>query len=138
MGTWKYTWLRHEVSALIGLPASPDNAAVLLLLARNECVGVRSLLTMLLSHGLSCRRRAERASYKQDVRSDSVQMTTCSRSVSITTLRLHTMEILKLPFGNPNHTPSHCLVFQSYSISGEEFLLVTKPIYIVLLTVALC
>lgn len=93
---------------------------------------------MLLSHGLSCRRRAERASYKQEVRSDSVQMTTCSRRVSITALRLHTMEILKLPFGNPNHTPSHCLVLQSYSILGEEFLLITKPIiYIVLLTVAL-
>lgn len=37
---------------------SPDKAAVLLLLARNECVGVRSLLTTLLSQGLSCRRRA--------------------------------------------------------------------------------
>lgn len=42
------------------LPVSPDKAAVLLLLARNECVGVSSLLTMLLSHGLSCRRRAKR------------------------------------------------------------------------------
>jgi len=42
------------------LPVSPDKAAVLLLLARNECVGVSSLLTTLLSHGLSCRRRARR------------------------------------------------------------------------------
>lgn len=42
------------------LPASPDKAAVLLLLARNECVGVSSLLTTLLSQGLSCRRRAKR------------------------------------------------------------------------------
>lgn len=41
------------------LPASPDKVAALLLLAKNECVGVSSLLTMLLSHGLSCRRRAE-------------------------------------------------------------------------------
>lgn len=43
----------------MALPGSPDKAAVLLLLARNECVGVRSLLTMLLSQGLSCRRRAK-------------------------------------------------------------------------------
>lgn len=42
------------------LPESPDKAAVLLLLARNECVGVSSLLTTLLSQGLSCRRRARR------------------------------------------------------------------------------
>lgn len=41
------------------LPASPDKAAALLLLARNACVGVSSLLTTLLSHGLSCRRRAK-------------------------------------------------------------------------------
>lgn len=33
---------------------------MLLLLARNACVGVSSLLTTLLSHGLSCRRRAKR------------------------------------------------------------------------------
>lgn len=45
--------------ASVVLPASPDKAAVLLLLARNEWVGVSSLLTMLLSHGLSCRRRAK-------------------------------------------------------------------------------
>lgn len=38
--------------------ASPDKVAALLLLAKNECVGVSSLLTMLLSQGLSCRRRA--------------------------------------------------------------------------------
>lgn len=41
------------------LPVSPDKAAVLLLLARNECVGVSSLFTTLLSQGLSCRRRAK-------------------------------------------------------------------------------
>lgn len=47
-----------QSSAWMALPVSPDKAAVLLLLARNECVGVRSLLTTLLSQGLSCRRRA--------------------------------------------------------------------------------
>lgn len=51
---------RQESCTLTVLPVSPDKAAVLLLLARNECVGVSSLLTMLLSHGLSCRRRARR------------------------------------------------------------------------------
>lgn len=50
----------QESCTLTNLPVSPDKAAVLLLLARNECVGVSSLLTMLLSHGLSCRRRAKR------------------------------------------------------------------------------
>lgn len=54
-----------ECAALKGMmmglqdAVSPDKAAVLLLLARNECVGVRSLLTTLLSQGLSCRRRAK-------------------------------------------------------------------------------
>lgn len=53
--------LPHQESfTLTVLPVSPDKAAVLLLLARNECVGVSSLLTTLLSHGLSCRRRAKR------------------------------------------------------------------------------
>lgn len=45
--------------ARTSLPVSPDKAAVLLLLARNECVGVSSLFTTLLSQGLSCRRRAK-------------------------------------------------------------------------------
>lgn len=44
----------------VQVTVSPDKAAVLLLLARNECVGVSSLLTTLLSQGLSCRRRAKR------------------------------------------------------------------------------
>lgn len=84
-GIWKNKQLRHEASALTGLPASPDNAAVLLLRARNEWVGVRSLLTMLLSHGLSCRRRAERAPYKQDVRSNASRITTLQKCYLLTT-----------------------------------------------------
>lgn len=39
------------------LPASPDKAAVLLLLAKYECVGVSSLDTIPDSHVLSCGRR---------------------------------------------------------------------------------
>lgn len=53
-------YLTKKVGTLTVLPVSPDKAAVLLLLARNECVGVSSLLTTLLSQGLSCRRRARR------------------------------------------------------------------------------
>lgn len=58
---FKRKTLPHQESGtLTVLPVSPDKAAVLLLLARNECVGVSSLLTTLLSQGLSCRRRARR------------------------------------------------------------------------------
>lgn len=57
---FKRRTLPHQESCTLTiLPVSPDKAAVLLLLARNECVGVSSLLTTLLSHGLSCRRRAK-------------------------------------------------------------------------------
>ena len=52
--------LTKKVAPRTVLPGSPDKAAALLLLARNACVGVSSLLTTLLSHGLSCRRRAKR------------------------------------------------------------------------------
>lgn len=65
---------------------------------------------MLLSHGLSCRRRAERTPYKQDVRSNASQITTCCRSISIISSPLHTVKILKLFFRDQKHTIIQCFL----------------------------
>lgn len=103
---------------------SPDKAAVLLLLARNECVGVRSLLTTLLSQGLSCRRRALSGEFSKvaDEEESRLLMTgsTCFERFMVETERLSGSELwmLGLPWRGPpqDHRLYFCLGFWLLSI----------------------
>lgn len=119
-----------ECAALKGMmmglqdAVSPDKAAVLLLLARNECVGVRSLLTTLLSQGLSCRRRALSGEFSKvaDEEESRLLMTgsTCFERFMVETERLSgsPLWMLELPWrGLPqDQRLDFCLGFWLLSI----------------------
>lgn len=92
----------QESSTWTALPVSPDKAAALLLLARNECVGVRSLLTTLLSHGLSCRRRAKRHHISKMLET----FFPGPRGVPYHTYQFHTPGLWERP-GSPGRTAGH-------------------------------
>lgn len=102
---------------------SPDKAAVLLLRARNECVGVSSLLTTLLSHGLSCRRRALSGEFSKvaDEEESRLLMTgsTCFERFMVETDRLSgsALRMLGLPWRGPPHDHRFCFCFGFWLLS---------------------